>query len=648
MRPSTEPTREEIERVVSGLRVRKHAPGNEVNADCPCPGCPNPVGHLYMSRDTGQWMCHRCQESGSLWSLATHMGLRLRERSLVRAAGSVLLTSPQAEKHIPSIPMAKVDSAHASLFSDNQDGKAVLDYLHSRGFDDETIKRFKLGVVHIREGKSEPAVGIPYFHNGKPTLIKMRNLATSKDDRKFRRYPTGAASILFNADAVKGRSQVVAVEGEMDAMSVYQLGFPSVCSTSLGAKKDLPQEWMDALADADDIVLWYDEDEVGQDSVAHLVERLGSHRCRVAHIPDSLAEIVEKQTGSRPKDANDLLKAGVEADSVKWIIDHATGIKNTAVVEVGAFGDQIYSEVMRGEEALGVSTGWSSLDNLLKGWRTRELTVVTGHTSHGKSTWATEAHERICKLHNEPILMSALENGPVTAVRKMVQRVYGMPLSSARTDADRARVLAAITEVSKLPAYVLDLYGRQRFDAIAEALLYARKRLGVKYAMLDHLHFLAKENDRQDDREFLDNLAMKLVSLTREIDIHLMLLCHPRGSVELSTLPGGDSIKGTSTIKQVADNGITIYRSTDALGDAKAREVNLRDGGGKRVKVHMGQCSSLVYVWKARHDDAREGACILEFEPRSLTFKTDRSASERPQEVNNNESSSDPFMSAMA
>lgn len=648
MRQSSEPTREEIERVISGLRVRKHAAGNEVNADCPCPGCENPSGHLYLNRDTGHWMCHRCQQSGSLWSLATHMGMRLRERSLVRAAGTVLLTSPQAEKHIPSIQRSKVDGAHAALFNEEQDSKAVLEYLHSRGFDDETIRRFSLGVVHIREGGgSEPAVGIPYFHNNKPTLIKMRNLAMKKDDRKFRRYPTGAASILFNVDAVKGRSQVIAVEGEMDAISLYQFGFPNVCSTSLGAKKDLPQEWIEALADADDIVLWYDEDEVGQDSVAHLVERLGSHRCRVAHIPDSLAEIVEKKTGTRPKDANDLLKAGVETDSIKWIIDYAQGIQNTAVVEVGAFGDQIHAEVMRGEEALGVSTGWSSLDNLIKGWRTRELTVVTGHTSHGKSTWATEAMERICRIHDEPILMSALENGPVTVVRKMVQRVYGLPLSSIRSDNERAKIVSSIGEISNLPAYVIDLYGRQRFDAIAEAMLYARKRLGVKYMMLDHLHFIAKENDRQDDREFLDAVAMKLVSLTREIDIHLMLLCHPRGSVELNTLPGGDSIKGTSTIKQVADNGVTVYRSTDALGDAKAREVNLRDGAGRRIKVHMGPCSSLIYVWKARHDDAREGACILEFDPRSLSFKSDRSASEKPSEANT-EMPPDPFLSAMA
>lgn len=643
MKTSSEPTTTEIERVIAGLRVRRRVAGNEVQADCVVPNCPNPKEHLFVNTETGKWKCHRCDDGGSLWTLASYMGLRLRERSMVRTVGTVLLTSPKVNKVVHGIPTGNVAKAQDKLFDpENADGKATLDYLHQRGFDDETIKRFRLGMVHLREdGTQEPAVGIPYLDDGKPVFIKMRNLATDKEQRKFRRYPSGAASTLFNADAIKGRAQVVMVEGEMDAMSLYQLGVPNVCSTSLGAKKDIPQEWIDALCQADDVVLWYDEDEVGQDAVAQLVEKLGSHRCRIARIPDSLSDMVQVKTGARPKDANDLLRAGVEQESIRWIIDHATGVTNTVVVEARAYGDIIQSEIMRGEDALGVSTGWPALDALLKGWRTKELTIVTGHTSHGKSTWATAAMERLSEIHQEPILMSALENGPATVVRKMVQRIYGLPLSSVKTDVDRARAIDSVARISPL-AYLVDLYGRQRFDALAEALLYARKRLGVRYAMLDHLHFIAKENDRQDEREFLDNIAMRLVSLTRELDMGLMLLCHPRGSVEQSMLPSGDAIKGTSTIKQVADNGITVYRATDAIGESKSREIALKDMSGKRIKVHMSNTSALIYVWKARHDDAREGACILDFNQRSLSYTGDRPASEQP----SNKDSADPFTSA--
>lgn len=637
MRSATEPTQAEIERVISGLRVRKWTGGKgdrHAIADCVAPGCANPKEHLYVNAETGKWDCKRCGEAGSLWSLATHMGLKLRERSMVRSTHSVLMTSPKVSNIVKTIPREKIERSHARLFNaEDADGKATLDYLHGRGFDDETLQRFQVGAVQIvEEGKQEPAVGIPYFHDGKPALLKMRNLSTDKEHRKFRRFPNGAQSLLFNEDAIKGRAQVVLVEGEMDAMSLYQLGVPNVASTSLGAKKDLPVEWTEILSQADDIVLWYDEDDVGQDAVACLVEKLGSHRCRIARIPDSLSELVQRDHGFRPKDANDLLRAKVEPESIAWIIEHAQGVVNTSVVEVGAFADALQAEVMRGEESLGVSTGWASLDNLLRGWRTKELTVVTGHTSHGKSTWATEAMERICRIHQEPVMMSALENGPITVARKMLHREYGMPLSSIKTVEDQTKAISCIESISKLPVFVLDLYGRQRVDAIAEAMLYARKRLGVKFAMIDHLHFFAKEDNRQDDREFIDQTAMRLVSLTRELDMHIMLLCHPRGSVELNVLPSGDAVKGSSTIKQVADNGITVYRSTDALGESKPREVSLKDMSGKRIKVHMGQNSSLLYVWKARHDDAREGACILEFTPRGLRFESDRMASEKPQE----------------
>jgi replicative DNA helicase len=630
----TDATRDEIDRLVTNLRIRKKASGNHLVADCVSPECLKP-GHLYVNAETGLWDCKRCNASGNAFQLATLLGIRLRDRALVATASAVAMTGATPLPRLreaKGFNLATVTHACERLFIDDK-GKPVLDYLHERGFDDETICRFKLCLMFLKEGgQTEPAVGIPYVSDGKVTLIKQRNLASTKAERKFRRIPVGAPSSLFNGDAVRGCTQAVLVEGELDAVSLYQFGVTNAASTSLGAQKNIPQEWAETLAAADDIVLWYDDDEVGDQATASLIQRLGSHRCRIASIPVEISDRLLEKTGKAPKDVNDLLRSGlVSSEEVRAIIASAKGIENQDVVHVSSFNDVLANEIDNAGTSLGIPTGWSNLDAFIKGIRRQELIVLTGHTAHGKTSFATALLDQISNIHKEPVLISSLENGPVSTARKLLQRKLGMPLSHIKTEQDRIDAHETLSETSVALTYVLNLYGLQKYDAIRDAFVYARKRLGVKYAVVDHLHFLAKDNSHQDEREFVDSAVLRFAALTRELDMAIVLLAHPRGSVELDTLPNGDSIKGSSSVKQAADLGLTVYRSLDLHSDPRPRKVNLKDSSGKKMSVMLAPNNSLVYCWKARHDEAREGACMFRFEARGLDFKEERMQTDQPQ-----------------
>lgn len=628
MKAASEPTQDEINRVVGRLNVKKRvneASGEHVIADCVRCG---KVAHLYVNTETGAWDCKVCNAAGMLWSLATDLNMRLRDKPAIVSAGAI--AQRMVQKRTEPVESAKVHKAHARLWdTEDVQGQAVYAYLKARGFTDDTMRRFLLHAVPMN---GEPAVAIPYLQGNETVLVKMRNLATDKNLRRFMRHPKGAPSVLFNADSVKDCRQAILVEGELDAVSLHQFGFTNVASTSIGAKKDIPPEWMDALICAEDVVLWYDADATASEAVASLMEKLGTHRCRVASIPRELSKQIFESTGKRPKDVNDLLMAGCSRDVIASIIVNAQGQTNTSLVQPASYRDALENEILNGAASLGISTGYAPLDGLVRGVRESELWVVSGHTMHGKTSFTSALVEQVCEMHQEPVLFSSLENGPLNIARKIFQRKFGRPISTIRTDEDRERAIEKLGELNDRPIYLLDHQGRKPLSTITDALKHARYRLGVKVAVLDHAHFISKENPRQDEREWLDELALNLAGQTRDLRMTIILIVHVKGSVEIAQIPGADSLKGTSSWKQVADVGLSVYRSTDLNGDHKPRKLQLRDGTGTKTEVTMAKTDAMIYVWKTRHDEAREGSCILKFDPASLRYSVPE---ESEQEQNN-------------
>jgi len=103
--------------------------------------------------------------------------------------------------------------------------------------------------------------------------------------------------MLFGWQAVdENAREVVICEGELDAMALWDYGFPAL-SVFSGAKN---MAWVDneynALERFSTIYICFDNDEIGIEGRDKLVERLGIDRCKVVTLPE--------------KDANECLMLG--------------------------------------------------------------------------------------------------------------------------------------------------------------------------------------------------------------------------------------------------------------------------------------------------------------------------------------------------
>ena len=76
-------------------------------------------------------------------------------------------------------------------------------------------------------------VQVNYYLNGKLINTKFRT-----GDKCFK-LCSGAELIPYNIDAIKGQKECIITEGEMDALSFYEIGYTNVISVPNGANANL-------------------------------------------------------------------------------------------------------------------------------------------------------------------------------------------------------------------------------------------------------------------------------------------------------------------------------------------------------------------------------------------------------------------------
>lgn len=265
-----------------GFKVRG-APG-EWQTQCPFCGDQNKYGHLYVNREHGAYMCHRCQATGSFFDLQVKLGDKPEP-----VAKSV------ADKRAV---WADVVAICQDELVDNNEARQYL--RQTRDLSAEAIAKYRLGWVPgnlidrllelgwkipdiqhagLMSERNYPLfwdrVLIPYFQRDQVVLLRAKepggNVLQTKD-----------TSIgLFGVDNLRGHKEVYVCEGEFDAMYLDQLGFAAVGVPGAG---NFQEHWVTWFDEATKVFVVLDADEAGQRGAARIEQMLGK-RAKVVDLP---------------------------------------------------------------------------------------------------------------------------------------------------------------------------------------------------------------------------------------------------------------------------------------------------------------------------------------------------------------------------
>lgn len=511
----------------------------------PCPKCShtrkNPKDPcLSVDTDKFLWKCHHCSFAGGL---GRGFGIE-RERKVFKRPSFT-----------PS-PMV-----HPSL----------VEYFNGRGIMAKTIEsaKIKLHSKYFHEEEAEvPAIQFPYFRNGECVNIKSRALA-----RKAFMQEGGAEKVLYGLDGIAAHAWAVIVEGEIDALSLWQAGVPNCLSVPDGAPpagskgSDLKFEYLvnceAELAHLTKIILAVDNDGPGQALEEELARRLGPERCYRIQWPEGI------------KDANEFLVArGGEA--LAAYMDQCQPWPIAGIVEVKDLVDEIEALFLQGE-GRGLSTGIIALDEFYT-VQVGEMTIVTGIPGHGKSELLDALLVNLSEEHGWRHGMCSPENFPVAGhVAKLMEKYIRKPFRVGPTQRmDWTDLTNGMQWLQEHFVFFNPPEDELNIEAVLALTKKVVARYGIRGMVIDPWNEFEHSLDRnQTETSYIGETLTKIRRFGRNHGVHMWVVAHPMKLKKREDgsypVPTPYDINGSANWRNKADNCLTIYREVDAEDDRQVQ-----------------------------------------------------------------------------
>jgi len=452
-----------------------------------------------------------------------------------------------------NIKPAPIQGIVQTNFSDG-----VYSAIYDRKIKESTAKKYNVLVKQDNNANVYQHIYKYYDSNNSHVANKLRNT----NDKEFWAEGSIRDAGLFGQNLFPaGGKYVTLTEGEIDAMSIYQMMGEKWASVSIktgaaGAVRDCKASY-EYLNKFDNIVICFDNDESGKKAAAKVAQLFEPNKCKIVSLD--------------LKDANEYLLSNKrnEFNKAWWDAEIYTpaGIVNLANLKNSLYEEEYCETCMY---------PWDGLNNKTYGMRTGELVTFTAGAGMGKSSITRELMHHILKSTHDNIGVLALEESiKKTAFNIMsVEANARLYIKEIRDQFDKERLKEwEDSTIGTGRFYAFDHFGSINNDEILNRVQYMAKALDCKWIILDHLSILVSGQEGDDERKSIDVLMTKLRSLVEQTGVGLLLVSHLRRPAGDSGHENGKEItlshlRGSASIAHLSDCVIALERnqqSTDPI-----------------------------------------------------------------------------------
>jgi twinkle protein len=418
------------------------------------------------------------------------------------------------------------------------------------------------------------------------TYLTRRIKVRSIENKAWQRMdPAGGGWGLFGYHTIPiGSKEVIITEGEYDAMAVYQATNRPAISLPNGCRS-LPVEVLPLLEEFDKIILWMDNDAPGREGAELFAKKIGLERCYLVrptkdncrYLPLESDDTDVGTTGSKnknnkydnddndtdyddipiPKDANEALLDGLDLNR---IIDDAKLIPHERITDFAGLRADVLHEIMYPERISGIPVpSLPGLTNIIKGLRRGEVTVLTGPTGSGKTTYLGQMSLDLAE-QDVNVLWGSFEIKNTRLLHKLLQQYAREPITAGDpTKFEKLETLA--DRFQSLPIQFMKFHGGSDVDDVIDAMDYAVYVYDVEHIILDNMQFMISRQNlsrggmrhNQFDKFEVQDIAIeKFRKFATDRNVHITVVVHPRKEQEHSYL-SMSSIYGSAKATQEAD-----------------------------------------------------------------------------------------------
>ncbi|XP_004631495.2 twinkle protein, mitochondrial [Octodon degus] len=444
---------------------------------------------------------------------------------------------------------------------------------------DDTLKRFS--VQYLRPARS---LVFPWFSSQGLGLRGLKLLgAEGQGDGVHYTETTiprlGAYHNLFGLSLISRRDvEVVLTSRELDSLALSQAtGLPTLALPR--GTLSLPPALLPYLEQFRRVILWLGDDLRSWEAAKLFARKLNPKRCFLVRPGDHQPCPLEAL--NRGLNLSRILRTALPA----W---------HKSIVSFRQLREEVLGELSNVEQAAGIR--WSrfpDLNRLLKGHRKGELTVFTGPTGSGKTTFISEYALDLC-TQGVNTLWGSFEISNVRLARVMLTQ-----FAVGRLEEQLDKYDEWADRFEDLPLYFMTFHGQQSIRSVIDTMQHAVYVYDVCHVVIDNLQFMMGHEQLPTDRiAAQDYIVGAFRKFATDNNCHVTLVIHPRKEDDDKELQTA-SIFGSAKASQEADNVLIL------------QDRKLVTGPGKRY----------LQVSKNRFD-GDVGVFPLEFNKNSLTFST--------------------------
>jgi len=422
----------------------------------------------------------------------------------------------------------------------------VVAAIPQRRLSQETCGRFGVTVEYSSTGEIQKHF-YPYYNteSGEICAAKVRDVKT----KGFHATGDMSGAGFFGQQQCSGNKYITITEGELDALSVYEMfnkqyDVVSLRSGASNAAKEIKEqlEWLESY---ENIVICFDNDKAGDAALEQVKDLFSPNKLKICKLP--------------VKDASDMLMANRVKDFTQlwW---NAKVYRPDGIVA----GTETWDKLVEKRQVKSIPYPWEGLNHITRGHRPYELVTITSGSGMGKSQFIREIEYDLLRRCEGNIGVLALEEDLARTSLGIMSVAANRPLHLEEdTPVDELRPFWEAT-LGTGRYYLFDHWGSTSADNLLSRVRYMAKALDCRYVVLDHLSIVVSSQESGDERKAIDEIMTKLRTLVAETGISLFLVSHLRRSQGKAHEDGAQislgELRGSQAIAQLSDIVIGMER----------------------------------------------------------------------------------------
>jgi replicative DNA helicase len=200
---------------------------------------------------------------------------------------------------------------------------------------------------------------------------------------------------------------------------------------------------------------------------------------------------------------------------------------------------EVYDRIKTGEVIKKIFTGWTKLDDIVTGFRAKQLIIMSGIMKHGKTSFAMDLTTRLSEYH--PMWL-AQEESVEELMEKFIERNEEAPHGYGPENATFVKT-----------------------DWVEQKIIEGIVKYDTKIIFIDNLDFIRPtENNKNDSKaDRIEQTVRELKSIAKKWNVVIILIVHVTKASKADNNPTFEDLKGSVSIGQLADKAIIVWRETE-------------------------------------------------------------------------------------